>query len=205
MRVKLGFVALFLSMAPLAAGAFFFFIPGKLIDSAADALTGSEGQHCVAIGAKVGDKIRLPGGGQATVKSLSGTSMRCSNPQIPIRALLDFGDTGQVSGAGMGEQSALREPAVRPPENPMSDPRWSAPPPVSVAAPNQAGNSAPVPILIPASSSTANPPVVQPAIPPRVTPNALADRLKQLEALRKEGLITAEEFQDKRKRLLDEL
>lgn len=68
----------------------FIFIPGALISRASDAITGDEGEHCVSRGAKVGDTIALPGGGRATVKSLSGVSVRCSSPDLPIRAALIY-------------------------------------------------------------------------------------------------------------------
>lgn len=72
-------------------------IPGSVISAVSDSITGSEGSHCVGANAKVGDTIRLPGGGRATVKSLSGTSVRCTNPEMPIRALLEFADGKTVT------------------------------------------------------------------------------------------------------------
>ena len=79
-------------LACLAASALLqgciIFIPGSLINATSDAITGAEGEHCVGRGAKVGDRIRLPGGGFGTVKSLSGTSVRCSQSSTPIRAAL---------------------------------------------------------------------------------------------------------------------
>lgn len=71
-------------------GCFFVFIPGSLIAKASDAMTGDKGEHCIARGAKVGDRIRLPGNGGATVLSVSGESVRCSNPAMPIRAELQL-------------------------------------------------------------------------------------------------------------------
>lgn len=73
---------------PGAAHAWFFFIPGGAIDAIADALSGSEGENCVGANAKVGDKIRVPGSKVLVVKSISGTSYRCTNPALPIRALI---------------------------------------------------------------------------------------------------------------------
>src|SRR5476649_346530 len=67
---------------------FFFFLPGKVTGAISDAVTGSEGENCVGPNAKVGDTIRLPGGGQGAVKSLSGTSVRCTTAEFPIRALV---------------------------------------------------------------------------------------------------------------------
>jgi hypothetical protein len=72
------------------SGCWFIFIPGSVTAAVSDSITGAEGSNCVGVNAKVGDKIRLPGGGVGTVKSLSGTSMRCTQPELPIRALLAF-------------------------------------------------------------------------------------------------------------------
>jgi hypothetical protein len=71
-------------------GCWFVYVPGSLTSALSDSLTGSEGSHCVGPGAKVGDRIRLPGGGYGTVVSLSGTSMRCTQDVYPIRALLQL-------------------------------------------------------------------------------------------------------------------
>ena len=73
------------------AGCFFVFIPGSLVQKTSDAFTGAKGEHCVNSGAKVGDTITLPGGKYGVVRSLSGTSSRCGNPEHPIRAELDVG------------------------------------------------------------------------------------------------------------------
>ncbi len=72
------------------SGCWFIYIPGSVTSAISDSLTGAEGSNCVGPNAKVGDPIRLPGGGRATVKSLSGASYRCNNPELPIRALLVF-------------------------------------------------------------------------------------------------------------------
>lgn len=73
-------------------GCWFVFIPGGVISAVSDSITGAEGSHCVGANAKVGDTQRLPGGSIGTIKSLSGTSVRCTNPELPIRALLAFSD-----------------------------------------------------------------------------------------------------------------
>lgn len=78
-------------------GCWFIYIPGSVTGAVSDAITGAEGSHCVGANAKVGDIIRLPGGGRATVKSLSGTSMRCTNPEHPIRALVAFNDDEDIA------------------------------------------------------------------------------------------------------------
>jgi hypothetical protein len=69
-------------------GCFFVFIPGSVIGGISDAVTGAEGANCVSSAAKVGDPIRLPSGEIGTIKSLSGTSARCTNPALPTRALI---------------------------------------------------------------------------------------------------------------------
>lgn len=68
---------------------FFFFLPGAVTSKISDAFTGSEGENCVAATAKVGDRIRLPNGDIKIIKSLSGTSTRCTNSEMPIRAALE--------------------------------------------------------------------------------------------------------------------
>lgn len=73
------------------SGCWFVFIPGSLIQSASDAVTGAEGQHCVAASTKIGDKLRDPASGRtAIVKSLSGSSSRCTDQAMPVRALVEF-------------------------------------------------------------------------------------------------------------------
>ena len=70
------------------ANAWFFFLPGSVTGKISDSITGDRGENCVAESTNVGDPIRLPDGSIATVKSLSGKSIRCTNPEQPIRALL---------------------------------------------------------------------------------------------------------------------
>lgn len=71
------------------SGCFFIFIPPALINAAADAVTGAEGAHCVATGARVGDRIAVAEG-TGTVISLSGVSQRCTDARYPVRAKLGF-------------------------------------------------------------------------------------------------------------------
>lgn len=66
----------------------FVFIPGSLVQAASDKVTGAEGSHCITAHSQVGDTIALPDGSQWVVESTSGTSSRCTNPQLPIRAKL---------------------------------------------------------------------------------------------------------------------
>lgn len=81
-------LAVGLMLALLLQGCFFIFIPGSVIDAASDAVTGAQGNNCVTAGAKVGDRVHLLNGTYGTVVSLSGTSVRCTQPELPIRALL---------------------------------------------------------------------------------------------------------------------
>lgn len=67
---------------------FFFFLPGSVTGKVSDALTGAEGDNCVSANAKIGDNIRISNGDVRPIKSLSGTSVRCTNAEFPIRALL---------------------------------------------------------------------------------------------------------------------
>ena len=78
------------AMALSLQGCWAVFIPGIMIDAASDAITGAEGSSCVVAAAKVGDRVHIPSMKPATVKSLSGTSIRCKQPEYPIRALLAF-------------------------------------------------------------------------------------------------------------------
>jgi hypothetical protein len=68
---------------------FFFFIPGSVTSAISDAITGSEGSNCVGQQVAVGGIVRLSNGGYARVKSLSGTSSRCPDSNMPIRAMLE--------------------------------------------------------------------------------------------------------------------
>ena len=74
----------------LLSGCWFVFIPGSVTSAISDSITGDKGEHCVSRGAAPGDTVRMPGGGQARVLSLSGESIRCSQPEHPIRAELAF-------------------------------------------------------------------------------------------------------------------
>lgn len=90
---------MFLSLTLVSTNAnawFFFFLPGSVTGAITDAVTGSEGSNCVGENAKVGDVISLPGGVQGTIKSLSGTSVRCTQPEFPIRALIDASNASSV-------------------------------------------------------------------------------------------------------------
>jgi hypothetical protein len=90
------------ALAPTAANAwFFFFLPGSVTGAISDKITGSEGNNCVGPYAKVGDRITVPGAGTGVIKSLSGTSMRCTTSEYPIRALLDFNTPVESASASV--------------------------------------------------------------------------------------------------------
>jgi hypothetical protein len=82
-------VAMFASTS-VQAGVIFF-IPGAGISKMHDVLTGSHGEFCVSKTTKVGDVTRSVVGNTKTVMSLSGTSSRCNNPEMPIRAMVELG------------------------------------------------------------------------------------------------------------------
>lgn len=77
-------------------GCFFVFIPGSVVGKISDGITGAEGEHCVGREAVVGGRIRMPNGEVMTIKSLSGTSVRCNDSRYPIRAAL-AADSSQVA------------------------------------------------------------------------------------------------------------
>lgn len=79
-----------LGVASLLSGCFFVYIPGSVIGAATDAISGADGEHCVGAAEKVGGRITIPAVGTGTIKSLSGTSSRCTDPRFPIRARLEF-------------------------------------------------------------------------------------------------------------------
>ncbi|WP_152555801.1 SHOCT domain-containing protein [Ferriphaselus sp. R-1] len=80
-----------LMLIPSSANAwFFFFLPSSVTNKISDAITSAEGENCVGSNAKIGDAIRLSTGAVGIIKSLSGTSVRCAQPEYPIRASLDF-------------------------------------------------------------------------------------------------------------------
>ena len=71
------------------ANAWFIFIPGSAVGAISDGITGAKGEFCVANSVKVGDKVQKDANTVLTVKSLSGTSVRCKASDKPIRAELE--------------------------------------------------------------------------------------------------------------------
>lgn len=70
------------------SGCWFVFIPGSLIQKVSDGITGADGEHCVARHVRVGDRLTVPSGKVGTVQSLSGTSVKCTEAERPIRAAI---------------------------------------------------------------------------------------------------------------------
>jgi hypothetical protein len=107
---KLSIRLVILALAcPTLSGCFFFFvIPGSVTSSISDAITGAHGSHCVATTVKVGDRVRMADGSIGMVKSLSGTSSRCTDAERPIRAEIVASATSTPSQAGSTYASKLR-------------------------------------------------------------------------------------------------
>jgi hypothetical protein len=216
---------LLLLVGPLGANALFFFIPGKLISDIADAATGSEGEHCVSESAKVGDRISLPGGGFLRIKSLSGTSIRCSNPKFPVRALLLLEQaeatsalpTGPLNESPQVKLGCSPEGAIV--DTPLSDPTRPppCPPAIPLTQPPAVNQVSPIAESSPKSQQVLTPVAVEikpapavtvPPIPDTKAQPNMADpveRLKQLNRLRDNGLISDKEFEEKRRKILDQL
>jgi len=96
---KLSVALLFLGMVASgnANAWFFFFLPTGAI---ADAITGSKGDICIKEGSKEGDVSTSEAGNTMKIISTSGTSSRCQNPLLPIRAEVEFTMTS-TSKAGI--------------------------------------------------------------------------------------------------------
>lgn len=86
-------IARFASAVALAlplSGCFFFYIPGSLMQSASDSISGNVGNLCVSPGTKVGGQIKMPPDDHiGTVMKLEGSSSGCTNPARPIRAVVE--------------------------------------------------------------------------------------------------------------------
>lgn len=69
----------------------FIFIPGSVVGKVSDAFTGDKGEHCVARGTKVGDRVNIGFNRIGVVEFVSETpSSRCNDPMMPMRAALAF-------------------------------------------------------------------------------------------------------------------
>lgn len=98
---------LILAMILNLQGCWAVFIPGSVVGSVTDSITGAEGANCVGESAKVGDKIRIQNGGVGIVQSLSGTSTRCSDPSMPIRAKIAYNTNPPGAVAAVAPLSKL--------------------------------------------------------------------------------------------------
>lgn len=89
LRAYLCALGLLLGFIPSAHAWFFIYIPTSLLSKVGEAISGAEGDHCVSESTAVGSRVRLANGTTVQVKSLSGTSSRCTDPSKPIRAMLE--------------------------------------------------------------------------------------------------------------------
>lgn len=87
--MKIPTVILAISTAFVLSGCFFFYIPGSAISAIGDTLTGSFGNACIKTYANVGDKVKMPNG-MATITRISGSSSRCQDPSLPMRAEVTY-------------------------------------------------------------------------------------------------------------------
>lgn len=209
--------------AALPAHALFFFIPGSLISAIGDKLSGSEGNHCVASSAKVGDTIGVAGN-WFKVKSLSGTSTRCNNAAHPVRALLEPASSPALN-------TTVSAPAVTPNWEPekvyhltrcvwpaarvsdtYNDPQagyGSIARIVSVNAQECGGTKGEMPHLAavkfngtPPAGEQSTPVPVEAAATPPPAGRTQIDRLRELKQMRDENLITQDVYEMKQREIL---
>ena len=88
-KVRTSKIIVFAFVISSLQGCWFIFIPGSAVGAISDGMTGAKGEFCVANSVKVGDKIQKDANTVLTVKSLSGTSVRCKAADKPIRAELE--------------------------------------------------------------------------------------------------------------------
>ena len=223
------------ALAPATANAwFFFYLPGSVTGAISDKVTGAEGDNCVGPYAKVGDRIAVPGKGTGVIKSLSGTSVRCTTSEYPIRALLDFAASAEpVPRVETAVPNNSPTPRAGPWEQEKSfhahhcvygsakvgdgfyDNKsgngvitrllGSSPDCPNVGAPYQAivrfsGN---VPPKAEESTQTSKPPNEAPKQSNEpVQASGTTQKLRELNALLKEGLITQDDYESKKQQLL---
>jgi hypothetical protein len=226
MRITTALVFCATAIIHTSASAWFIFIPGGLITAAVDKAQGVEGDHCVNVLARVGDKISLPGGRSGTIRSLSGTSSRCANPSIPIRARLDLDDWSALRpgeqqtvcvphGLRAGDRYSdlalgnviIQELAVTATQctdaklpvqaKVISAVALPAPPPVKPPPP-----AAPPIIVAPLPVSTQAPsePAKQQTAP--TESSSTAQKLRELNGLLKDGVINQQDYDAKKQELL---
>ena len=71
-------------------GCFFFYIPGSVIESIGDSLSGTTGKNCVSESSSVGSPVKMSDGRIGKIQKIEGISGRCQNPALPIRAVVSF-------------------------------------------------------------------------------------------------------------------
>jgi hypothetical protein len=190
------------------ANAFFFFYVSP----------GGTG-YCGSAGVKVGDKVNIPGKGTGYVTSVGTPGGTCPTSQFPIPMQLDFaaanvtipsgremaecvpagsrpGDRIRIAGVGEVVVKGLTVSASQcgdmkyPIQATVVLPGNSSPPP----APTATQPSAPVISNFTPTSTT--------TVAPSSQPTALTEKLRELSALLKDGLITQEDYERKKSELL---
>jgi hypothetical protein len=208
MKIRAAALAATLLTAHSAANAwFFFFIPGSVINAVADGLSGAEGDHCVGEFAKAGDPIRI-GSDQYVVKSVSGKSSRCSNPQMPVRAKLEAAPAPTITAAPAPIPVAFKNQHCLSGAFKVGDVHWVGNVNARITAIEQdsrhCGGLAPhlatsepfaEPTIQPVAATEA------PAPAPAGASNA-SQRLRELSGLLKDGLITQDDYDAKKAEVL---
>lgn len=180
-KLSLTLTALWLVLVSPAANAWFFFwVPGSVTSAVSDAITGDEGENCVAAYVKVGDAIRMPDGSIGTIKSLSGKSVRCNNPAQPIRALIV-------------PETLLQQPVAEPQLMDLSNSSGV----VSTDAPSEQAAQTSAQTNKPTSSSD--------VAGQQDSVSTPAQKLRELKALYEEGLIDKNEYAAKKKQILEKI
>lgn len=212
MKRILSLMFLLLTLASTNANAwFFFFIPGSVTGAITDAITGDKGENCVGSNTKVGDTIRMPDGSYGTVKSLSSSSSsRCTNNQ-PIRALIEVSNSSQPYALSPITNNASIVPPTPVTTVLLPDGTWGNPvtPPV---LPDGTWGSLDAPLVTNLSSAVDTPAHVEsppaPAVatlPSNTLPTqniSAADKLRDLKALYKDGVIDKKDFDTKKQEIL---
>lgn len=60
-----------------------------VVSKAVETATDDRNDDCVSRDTRIGDKVTLPDGSSAVVKTLSGASTRCPDPNTPVQAHLE--------------------------------------------------------------------------------------------------------------------
>ena len=212
MKQLLSIAVLLSAFLSTSAHAFFFFIPGAAISAISDAVTGSEGENCVGPNAVVVGAINL-GGTLMTVKSLSGTSIRCTNPQLPIRALLVPSTSVAASAhsqpnattaadreAATKQQAEFARLEIEAVSKAKAEAEMAAEVQAKAASDAKARADAEATVR-PTTVASPSPEVLQVVKLTQYEMGA-TQRMRDLNALYKEGLITQREFDSKKKEVL---